>query len=217
MLTAPGFPSKRKPSSTLPCSPAPLCLGVHGSQPLPPHMGLVSAIVPKAGTIFKVQEARGWVPGTGAPRDQGPGREGPKLGAGRGHWGWGAAAGGSSGSGGGGPDPASSSSFSSSNGTPSSWRKSWRTLRVVRVRGRRLQGTEQVSQPRPSPESSRTETLNPLSNNPLFPSPSPLCFTPVEQGSARGRGRCYPTSKERSLDQTLKQIRAGLCDKRQRF
>lgn len=147
MLTAAGFPSKRKPSSTLPCSPAPLCLGVHGSQPLPPHMGLVSAIVPKAGTIFKVQEARGWVPGTGAPRDQGPGREGPKLGAERGHWGWGAA-GGSSGSGGGGPDPASSSSISSSNGTPSSSRKTWRTLRVVRVRGPRLQGGRETERRR---------------------------------------------------------------------
>lgn len=53
-----------------------------------------------------------------------------------GHCGW--AAGDPSGSVGTGPDPGSASSTSSSDATPSSSRKTWRTVRVVKVRGPRL-------------------------------------------------------------------------------
>ena len=60
------------------------------------------------------------------------------LGAGRGHWG--CTSGDPSGSAGCGPDPGSASSASSSDATPSSSRKTWRTVRVVKVRGTRLWG-----------------------------------------------------------------------------
>lgn len=92
----------------------------------PPGWSLTSAVVPARSHGASSQDQH--------PR--GPGLRG--LRAGRGHWGW--ASGGPLGSGACGPDPGSASSASSSDATPSSSRKTWRTVRVVKVRGPRLQG-----------------------------------------------------------------------------
>lgn len=96
-------------------------------------MGL-SAVVPAGGAISKVHEATRWVPGTSTRGGQ-KGR-GWWLGTRRSHWGW--ASGDPSGSTGCGADPGSASSASSSDATPSSSRKTWRTVRVVKVSGPRL-------------------------------------------------------------------------------
>lgn len=121
-------------ASLLPCSSV-----FRGSLEVsggPSRVGLICAVGPAGGAISKVHKATGWVHGTSTHGGQ-EGR-GWWLGTGRGHWGW--ASGGPSGSGGCGPDPGSASSASSSDAMPSSSRKTWRTVRVVRVRGPRLRG-----------------------------------------------------------------------------